>query len=89
MVMKYIGLHLPEIQKSQRDCDWFTGDLVKKMQKALQTKSFYEGNIDGDFGERTLRAVMKFQTSSFGPNADDGIVGPQTAAVLKISWPDV
>ena len=65
------------------------GDLVKKLQKGLQTKSFYEGNIDGDFGERTLRAVLKFQTASFGPNADDGIVGPQTAAVLKISWPDV
>ena len=65
------------------------GELVKKLQKALQTKSFYEGNIDGDFGERTLRAVLKFQTASFGPNADDGIVGPQTAAVLKISWPEV
>ena len=65
------------------------GELVKKLQKALQTKSFYEGNIDGDFGERTLRAVLKFQTASFGPNADDGIVGPQTAAVLKLSWPEV
>ncbi|MBE0572300.1 MAG: peptidoglycan-binding protein [Ignavibacteriaceae bacterium] len=65
------------------------GELVKKLQKALQTKSFYEGNIDGDFGERTLRAVLNFQTSSFGPNADDGIVGPQTAAVLKISWPEL
>lgn len=65
------------------------GNLVKKLQKALQTKSFYEGNIDGDFGERTLRAVLKFQTASFGPNADDGIVGPQTAAALKISWPDL
>jgi hypothetical protein len=65
------------------------GDLVKKLQKALQTKSFYEGNNDGDFGERTLRAVLNFQTSSFGPNADDGIVGPQTAAVLKISWPEL
>ena len=65
------------------------GELVKKLQKALQTKSFYEGNIDGDFGERTLRAVLKFQTASFGPDADDGIVGPQTAAALKISWPDL
>lgn len=65
------------------------GELVKKLQRALQTKSFYEGNIDGDFGERTLRAVLKFQTTSFGANADDGIVGPQTAAVLKLSWPDI
>jgi N-acetylmuramoyl-L-alanine amidase len=65
------------------------GELVKKLQKALQSKSFYEGEIDGDFGERTLRAVLKFQTSSFGPNADDGIVGPQTASVLKLSWPSL
>ena len=65
------------------------GDLVKKLQKALQSKSFYEGNLDGDFGERTLRAVMKFQSASFGANSDDGIVGPQTAAVLKLAWPDV
>lgn len=65
------------------------GELVKKLQKSLQSKSFYEGEIDGDFGDRTLRAVLKFQTASFGPNADDGIVGPQTAAVLKLSWPDI
>ena len=65
------------------------GELVKKLQKALQNKSFYEGNIDGDFGERTLRAILKFQTASFGPNSDDGIVGPQTAAALKLSWPDL
>jgi len=65
------------------------GDLVNKLQKALKNKSYYEGNIDGDFGNRTLRAVLKFQTSSFGPNADDGIVGPQTASALKLSWPNI
>lgn len=65
------------------------GDLVKKLQKALQNKSFYEGNLDGDFGERTLRAVLNFQTSSFGPNADDGIVGPQTASALKMTWSEL
>lgn len=65
------------------------GELVKKLQKSLQSRSFYEVNIDGDFGERTLRAVLKFQTASFGPNADDGIVGQQTAASLKMSWPEL
>lgn len=65
------------------------GELVKKLQKALQSKSFYEGNIDGDFGNRTLRAVLNFQTKSFGSNADDGIVGPQTAAALKLGWPNI
>jgi len=65
------------------------GDLVSKLQKALKNKGFYEGNIDGDFGNRTLRAVLQFQTASFGPNADDGIVGPQTASALKLSWPNM
>ena len=65
------------------------GDLVNKLQKALKSKGFYEGNVDDDFGNRTLRAVLQFQTSSFGPNADDGIVGPQTASVLKLKWPNL
>ncbi len=64
------------------------GELVNKLQKTLKSKGFYEGNIDDDFGNRTLRAVLQFQTASFGPNADDGIVGPQTASMLKISWPN-
>lgn len=63
------------------------GELVQKVQKAL--KDFYEGNIDGDFGKRTLRAVLKFQTSAFGPSADDGIIGPQTASALRIRWPNL
>jgi hypothetical protein len=65
------------------------GELVNQLQKALKSKGFYEGNVDDDFGSRTLRSVLQFQTASFGPSADDGIVGPQTAAVLKISWPSM
>ena len=44
---------------------------------------------DGDFGRRTLRAVLAFQTNVFGANADDGIVGPMTASALEIEWPDL
>lgn len=48
------------------------------------------GNISGmSISSPKLCTLLKFKISSFGPNADDGIVGPQTAAVLKISWPDV
>jgi len=65
------------------------GELVNKLQKILKSKSFYEGNVDDDFGNRTLRAVLQFQTTSFGPNADDGIVGPQTASALKLSLPNL
>lgn len=65
------------------------GDLVAELQTALQREGYYEGNIDGDFGKRTIRAVLKYQTVTFGPSADDGIVGPITASALEIVWPKV
>ena len=63
------------------------GTLVTLVQEALKRRGFYEGEIDDDFGIRTLRAVLGFQTAHFGPNADDGIVGKQTASALGIPWP--
>jgi hypothetical protein len=65
------------------------GDLVNDLQKALKEKGYYEGKIDGDFGDRTNRAVLKYQTDIFGPSADDGIVGPQTASALGLTWPEI
>jgi hypothetical protein len=64
------------------------GDLVRALQEALKLRGFYEGNSDGDLGQRTIRAILQFQVSTFGPKADDGIVGPQTASALGMSWPD-
>lgn len=63
------------------------GPLVRDVQQALQQAGFYEGRIDDEFGERTLRAVLAFQTARFGPNADDGVVGGTTAGALGIAWP--
>ena len=65
------------------------GEIVSEVQTILQEQGFYEGSIDTEFGRRTTRAVLDFQTSKFGPGADDGIVGPVTATALGISWPDV
>lgn len=62
------------------------GDLVTELQKALKQADFYEGEIDDDFGERTWRAVMNYQSFRFGPMEDDGIVGPVTADALGIRW---
>jgi len=62
------------------------GLLVSHVQTALKGQGFYEGNIDSDFGHRTTRAVLDFQASTFGPGADDGVVGPVTAAALKVAW---
>lgn len=38
------------------------GSGVKKPQKYLKEKGFYDGKIDGEFGKQTLKAVKKFQT---------------------------
>jgi hypothetical protein len=65
------------------------GPLVEALQRALEKEDFYEGRIDGDFGERTVRAVLKYQSAVFGSDADDGIVGPMTASALKIKWENV
>jgi hypothetical protein len=64
------------------------GPLVTLVQEALKKQRFYEGEIDDDFGIRTLRAVLSFQTAEFGPGADDGIVGAQTASALDLDWPE-
>lgn len=61
-----------------------SGKLVENLQAALKQKRFYEGIIDGDFGERTMRAVTDFQRSAFGNKSVDGIVGPVTAEALGI-----
>lgn len=65
------------------------GPLVKTVQEALKKQDFYEGNSDEEFGERTIRSVLRFQESKFGPHADDGIVGLMTASALGIQWPEV
>lgn len=61
--------------------------LVSELQTRLKGADFYEGVVDGTFGERTLRAVLAFQGARFGPEADDGIVGPVTAAALGMDLP--
>lgn len=65
------------------------GGLVEQVQQVLKQKRFYEGKPDGLCGNRTIRAILDFQTAVFGPNADDGVVGPVTASALGLSWPSV
>jgi hypothetical protein len=63
------------------------GSRAERVQGALKKKKLYEGIVDGDFGLRSLRALLVFQESAFGPHAEDGVCGPQTAAALGIRWP--
>jgi peptidoglycan hydrolase-like protein with peptidoglycan-binding domain len=60
-----------------------TGDQVIALQERLRDLGYYEGAIDGDFGDATTAAVIAFQ----GQNglAADGVVGPATEAALRQS----
>ncbi|WP_227006227.1 peptidoglycan-binding domain-containing protein [Rufibacter latericius] len=65
------------------------GEVVLKLQEKLREKKFYEGNLDKDFGPRTLMAVLNFQATNFGLEGSDGIVGPNTADALNLTLPSI
>ncbi len=58
-----------------------TGPNVSRLQELLKAQGFYTGNVDGKFGAGTQTAVSAFQSSK-GVKAD-GVVGPQTWALLE------
>jgi hypothetical protein len=64
-----------------------SGPRARRVQAALREGGYYEGDLDGRFGYRSLRALIDFQQIAFGPSGGDGICGPQTAAALEIDWP--
>jgi N-acetylmuramoyl-L-alanine amidase len=53
------------------------GSDVRELQGRLKFIGFYYGDIDGDFGYKTLTAVKRFQ-GEFGMRPVDGIAGPKT-----------
>ena len=56
------------------------GDEVSAMQARLKELGYLSGNVDGDFGAKTMMAVQAFQTK-MGYTAD-GIAGPQLLTAL-------
>jgi len=58
------------------------GERVKAIQKALESKGFDPGEIDGDFGGGTEAAVIAFQKSE--NLLADGKVGPKTLVALGL-----
>ena len=61
-----------------------TGDVVKRLQRALWRTPDYSISIDGVFGPQLEAAVKLFQE---GQLTVDGIVGPQTWAALPDEGP--
>lgn len=52
------------------------GDAVRSLQRNLRTLGYYDGSVDGDYGEGTTAAVTAFQ-KAYGLTAD-GIAGKST-----------
>lgn len=56
------------------------GEFVKQLQMELKQLMFYNGNIDGYFGNETLKSVKAFQINN--KLTTDGIVGKDTWSAL-------
>ncbi len=60
-----------------------TGDKVKELQKWLTDYSYYSGDIDGNFGADTEKAVKAFQEEA--GLIVDGVVGKDTTKAME-NW---
>lgn len=58
------------------------GDEVKEIQTKLKRWGYYNGNIDGIYGNQTLSAVKWFQRKN--GLVEDGIAGPKTLEAMGI-----
>lgn len=54
---------------------------TEEIQQALQKAGFYEGEVDGQLGPKTKRAIREFQEAN-GLNPD-GVVGSRTWEILR------
>lgn len=57
-----------------------TGSSVRAMQRALKSKGYYKGTVDGKFGQKTRSAVYRYQ-KALGLHAD-GKPGNKTLSAL-------
>ncbi|AUB59778.1 peptidoglycan-binding protein [Methanobacterium subterraneum] len=60
-----------------------SGDQVKKIQQWLTDYGYYSGDIDGEFGASTDKAVRDFQTEA--GLLVDGVVGKDTEKAME-TW---
>lgn len=62
-----------------------TGDVVRRLQRALRRTANLGITVDGRFGAATLAAVREFQAGA--GLVVDGVVGPRTWAALPDGGP--
>ena len=60
-----------------------TGNEVRQIQTKLKNWGYYNGNVDGVYGSKTLAAVKYFQSKN-GLSVD-GVAGPKTLAAMGIT----
>ncbi len=60
-----------------------TGSQVRQVQQKLKQWGYYDGTVDGVFGQETYDAVIRFQKKN-GLTAD-GVAGSATLAAMGIS----
>ena len=76
-----------EIAEASSLANGSRGEVVEKLQKSLQNEGFYNGSIDGVYGDGTIKAVKSFQKAK-GITAD-GIAGAKTLKLLGIDPKEV
>ena len=59
------------------------GEQVKRVQRKLLQWGYYDGAVDGVFGQDTYDAVVRFQKKN--GLTEDGVVGSSTAAAMGLS----
>ncbi|WP_339381621.1 peptidoglycan-binding domain-containing protein [Brasilonema bromeliae] len=69
-LFKNAPVDMPILKKDSK------GELVKKVQERLEIGDYYNGKIDGDFGNSTEKAVKALQKHTGLPV--DGVIGDRT-----------
>ena len=73
-----------ELRATQRLEKGDTGKAVKALQRRLAAEGFYDGAVDGDFGETLHEAVVHFQKNR--QLVAGGVVGDDTVEILNIAF---
>ena len=80
----YVGINLIYLNDIETISYWGSqGDEVIQIQTRLKNWGYYNGAIDGVYGNGTFQAVKKFQQKN-GLTAD-GVAGSQTLAAMGLS----
>jgi Putative peptidoglycan binding domain len=61
------------------------GPEIVAVQRALEARGYSVSGVDGVYGSNTEAAVYNFQAQM--GTATDGVVGKETAGLLKLAWP--